>query len=152
MLCCRLDMLVVMTHHLHYIDTLVKIHRRAQLHLRHNIWHVLLRGLPTSLTLAHSAALLVCARYRGPPLLSKRWMLQSVTGECNSDELPAHPSPSFPPEAVVEAQLAALRWVQPGTQSVQMCTGRCIRPLVILCYSVAINSKLSAEQDCQAAA
>eukprot|EP00878_Enallax_costatus_P001044 GHUV01001179.1.p1 GENE.GHUV01001179.1~~GHUV01001179.1.p1 ORF type:complete len:365 (+),score=98.94 GHUV01001179.1:962-2056(+) len=48
-------------------------------------------------------------QYRGPPLLSKKWMLQSVTGECNSDELPAHPSPSFPPEAVVEAQLAALR-------------------------------------------
>eukprot|EP00775_Hariotina_reticulata_P004225 gene4225-4474_t len=48
-------------------------------------------------------------QYRGPPLLFKQWMLQSVTGECSSDELPSHPSPSFPPEAVVEAQLAALR-------------------------------------------
>uniref|UniRef100_A0A383WPH7 Uncharacterized protein n=1 Tax=Tetradesmus obliquus TaxID=3088 RepID=A0A383WPH7_TETOB len=48
-------------------------------------------------------------QYRGPPLLSKKWMLQGVSGECNSDELPSHPSPSFPPEAVVEAQLAALR-------------------------------------------
>jgi hypothetical protein len=52
-----------------------------------------------------------CSRYRGPPLLSKKWMLQGVSGECNSDELPSHPSPSFPPEAVVEAQLAALRCV-----------------------------------------
>lgn len=47
-------------------------------------------------------------------LLSKKWMLKGVTGECNSDELPSHPSPSFPPEAVVEAQLAALRWVGMG--------------------------------------
>jgi hypothetical protein len=38
-------------------------------------------------------------------------MLQGVSGECNSDELPSHPSPSFPPEAVVEAQLAALRCI-----------------------------------------
>lgn len=44
-------------------------------------------------------------------LVSKKWMLKGVSGECNSDELPSHPSPSFPPEAVVEAQLAALRLV-----------------------------------------
>lgn len=53
--------------------------------------------------------LLLC-RYRGAPLLSHKWMLQSVVGECSSDALPAHPSPSFPPEAVVEAQIQALRY------------------------------------------
>eukprot|EP00877_Chromochloris_zofingiensis_P007885 jgi/Chrzof1/334/Cz01g11230.t1 len=49
------------------------------------------------------------SQYRGAPLLSHKWMLQSVVGECSSDALPAHPSPSFPPEAVVEAQIQALR-------------------------------------------
>lgn len=66
---------------------------------------------------AATDALLPCAacyptpshRYRGPPLLTKKWMLSRVVGECSSDELPAHPSPSFPPEAVVEAQLHSLR-------------------------------------------
>jgi hypothetical protein len=48
-------------------------------------------------------------RYKGPPIVKKRWMLRSITGEFASDELPAHPSPSFPPEAVVQAQLEALR-------------------------------------------
>lgn len=56
---------------------------------------------------------LLC-RYKSV-LVSKKWMLKGVTGECNSDELPSHPSPSFPPEAVVEAQLAALRCVAHGT-------------------------------------
>jgi hypothetical protein len=41
--------------------------------------------------------------------MKKRWLLRSITGEFASDELPAHPSPSFPPEAVVQAQLEALR-------------------------------------------
>jgi hypothetical protein len=50
----------------------------------------------------------VLPRYKSV-LVSKKWMLKGVSGECNSDELPSHPSPSFPPEAVVEAQLAALR-------------------------------------------
>jgi hypothetical protein len=63
-----------------------------------------------ALQCAYVVLYIVGCRYRGPPLLSKKWMLQGVTGECNSDELPSHPSPSFPPEAVVEAQLAALRW------------------------------------------
>lgn len=49
------------------------------------------------------------SQYRGPPLVTRKWMLSAVVGECNSHELPAHPSPSFPPEAVVEAQLQALR-------------------------------------------
>jgi hypothetical protein len=40
-------------------------------------------------------------------------MLRSITGEFASDELPAHPSPSFPPEAVVQAQLYALRRAAP---------------------------------------
>jgi hypothetical protein len=67
-------------------------------------------GMASSATLANCCGVGVSCRYRGPPLLFKQWMLQSVTGECSSDELPSHPSPSFPPEAVVEAQLAALRW------------------------------------------
>lgn len=58
--------------------------------------------------LCFARCLLLC-RYKSV-LVSKKWMLKGVTGECNSDELPSHPSPSFPPEAVVEAQLAALRW------------------------------------------
>lgn len=49
--------------------------------------------------------------YRGVPLITKRWMLASVRGESSSTQLPAHPSPSFTPEAVVEAQLQAVRWV-----------------------------------------
>eukprot|EP00879_Flechtneria_rotunda_P004543 GHRR01004798.1.p1 GENE.GHRR01004798.1~~GHRR01004798.1.p1 ORF type:complete len:237 (+),score=84.52 GHRR01004798.1:970-1680(+) len=48
-------------------------------------------------------------QYGGSPLVTKKWMLHGVTGECTSEELPSHPSPSFPPEAIVEAQLAALR-------------------------------------------
>ena len=59
----------------------------------------------THCAVLHCAAL---CRYKSV-LVSKKWMLKGVTGECNSDELPSHPSPSFPPEAVVEAQLAALR-------------------------------------------
>jgi hypothetical protein len=59
------------------------------------------------------ACVLVTCRYKSV-LVSKKWMLTGVTGECNSDELPSHPSPSFPPEAVVEAQLAALRWAWAG--------------------------------------
>lgn len=50
------------------------------------------------------------SQYRGPPLMRKRWMLRSVHGESSSDAaLPAHPSPSYAPEAVLQAQLAALR-------------------------------------------
>lgn len=48
-------------------------------------------------------------QYGAPPLVTKRWMLKSVVGEACCDELPSHPSPSFPPEAVVQAQLQALR-------------------------------------------
>ncbi|KAI8468911.1 MAG: hypothetical protein J3K34DRAFT_425570 [Monoraphidium minutum] len=50
-------------------------------------------------------------QYRGPPLVRKRWMLRSVRGESGDDAapLPAHPSPTYAPEAVLQAQLAALR-------------------------------------------
>lgn len=83
--------------------------------------------------LCFACCLLLC-RYKSV-LVSKKWMLKGVTGECNSDELPSHPSPSFPPEAVVEAQLAALRWG--GHGRLQKCAFRatpaCSPDLLHLC-------------------
>lgn len=48
-------------------------------------------------------------RYRSAPTVAKCWRLRAIIGEADCTHLPAHPSPSFPPEAVVEAQLQALR-------------------------------------------
>lgn len=68
------------------------------------------RPWPASITSRASANMRTtsCAR-RGAALLTKRWMLKAIRGETGCDELPAHPSPSFAPEAVVQAQLQALR-------------------------------------------
>jgi hypothetical protein len=72
---------------------------------------------------------LLC-RYKSV-LVSNKWMLKGVTGECNSDELPSHPSPSFPPEAVVEAQLAALRCVWQGAVAHMFCAA-CTQPQALV--------------------
>lgn len=68
-----------------------------------------LHGTSATTTTTPCSLLSPTHRYKGPPIMKKRWMLRSITGEFASDELPAHPSPSFPPEAVVQAQLEALR-------------------------------------------
>jgi hypothetical protein len=52
-------------------------------------------------------------------------MLRSITGEFASDELPAHPSPSFPPEAIVQAQLYALRCAAAATPAATPAAATC---------------------------
>lgn len=66
-------------------------------------------GEESILTFTLSLEDTLTTQYRLAPLMSQQWRLRSITGEAALAEPPTSAHPCLPPEAVVEAQLAALQ-------------------------------------------